>query len=231
METAVPGAYPLPRLGNEVANNEPAKRVTSFGKVQAMARPPLTDNQQSRAERLVRPWLATLLRTAQYLTRQPEEAEDLVQETVIKAMQAIDSYREGTNAKAWLMTILRRAHIDRARASQRRPNPLSLNTDEAPEPQAAEQESAGAFDEQWDDPEAMLEAFGDEQIIDALQSLPGEIRWTLLLVDVEQMDHADAAQVLSVPLGTVKSRAHRGRKLLRDRLHAFAQDRGWINPQ
>ncbi len=197
-----------------------------------MAGDGLTDEQQQRAREVVWPWLATLLRTAQYLTRHEQEAEDLVQETVLKAMRAIDQYRQGTDARAWLLTILRRTRVDWIRRDSRRPHLLSLDGEQAAEPAAKHEEPAGHFDPQWDDPEAMMESFSDDQLIVALKSLPEEIRWTLLLVDVEQMDHADASVVLEVPVGTIKSRAHRGRRMLRDRLHelghaATRAQKGW----
>ena len=197
-----------------------------------MASNALTDEQQQRAREVVWPWLATLLRTAQYLTRHEQEAEDLVQETVLKAMRAIDQYAEGTDARAWLLTILRRTRIDRIRHDGRRPHLLSLDGEQATEPAAEDEQPVGQFDPQWDEPEAMMEAFSDEQVILALKDLPEEIRWTLLLVEVEQMDHADASGVLEVPVGTIKSRAHRGRRMLRDRLHelghaATRAQEGW----
>lgn len=196
-----------------------------------MASDKLTEDQQGRAREIIWPWLATLLRTAQYLTRHEQEAEDLVQETVMKASRAIDRYRDGSDAKAWLLTILRRTHIDRIRHDGRRPQVLSLDHEQAVEPAAADGEAPGRFDPQWDEPEAMMEAFSDEQVIDALQVLPEEMRWTLLLVDVEQLDYADAAGVLEVPIGTIKSRAHRGRRMLRDRLYEVGRARHWVPAQ
>ena len=74
----------------------------------------------------------------------------------------------------------------------------------------------------------LIEQFEDDAVIDALRSLPQDIRWTLMLVDVEQLDQTQAAELLGVPLGTIKSRTHRGRRMLRDRLHERAGQRGWI---
>lgn len=185
-----------------------------------MAGKALTEDQQRRARQTIRPWLAVLLRTAQYLTRHEQEAEDLVQETVLKATRAIDRYAEGTDAKAWLLTILRRTHIDHVRRHQREPRVLSLNDEHAVEPAVINEE--GRRDRHWNGPEAMMESFSDRQVIDALKALPEEIRWTLLLVDVEQLDHADAAAILEVPTGTIKSRSHRGRRMLRVRLYEWS---------
>ncbi len=187
----------------------------------------LTDEQRQRAWAVIRPWLATMLRTAQCLTRRETDAEDLVQEAAIKAMRAIDSFQPGTDEKAWLLTILRRAHVDAVRKSARRGSMLSLDADAAMDPPARES-PAGMHDGQWQSPRDLLERFEDQHIVEALRTLPDDMCWTLLLVDVEGLSVEEAAQVLGVAAGTVKSRCHRGRGLLRDRLYEFAQDHGMI---
>lgn len=192
--------------------------------------PRLTADQTARFRRLAVPQLTVLLRTAKYLTHHDQQAEDLVQDTMMKAMRAIDSFRDGTDIKAWLMTILRRAHIDAVRSDKHHPHAVSIDQTEMelPEPR---QDEAGEYDNKWNEPAALLERFGDREVIEALQGLPEDIRWTLLLVDVEQMDHSAAATILAVPVGTIKSRAHRGRAMLRDRLYRWAQERGWVSKQ
>lgn len=188
--------------------------------------PSLTRQQTARFERLAVPCLAVLLRVAQYLTRNDQQAEDLVQETMIKAMRAIDRFQDGTDVKAWLLTILRRCQIDAVRSDRHRAQVSSIEAAGIDLPDAGG--SGGQHDGDWTDPAALMERFGDGDVIAALKELPEDIRWTLLLVDVEQLDHAAAATVLDVPVGTVKSRAHRGRAMLRDRLYTWAQDRGWL---
>lgn len=192
-----------------------------------MAMDKLTGKQAEKARQIIWPLLPVLLRTARYLTGCSEQAEDLVQETVLKAMGAIDTFQPDTNAKAWLMTILRRIHIDWLRATQRRIKTVSMDTADGMQP-AAPDEPAGSHDADWDAPETILESFEDAEVIVALKELPEEIRWTLLLVDVEDLDHQQAAQVLEIPEGTVKSRAFRGRGMLRDRLFELARDRGLV---
>lgn len=188
---------------------------------------PLSEAQAERFKRLAWPEMAVVLRTAQCLTRREAEAEDLAQETMLKAMRAIDTYQDGTRIRAWLLTILRRTHIDRLRA--RRPRPTELPFEETMiESADTSTQTAGEFDEQWTDPEQLINRFEDEAVADALRELPDDIRWTLLLVDVERMEQADAAQVLDVAVGTIKSRAHRGRAMLRDHLHPLAVRRGWV---
>ena len=106
------------------------------------------------------------------MTRHQQEAEDVVQRTMLKAMKAIDSFQEGTDMQGWLMAILRRTFIDRWRAVRRHEE---LPFDDL-EVNAIEAEPVGVFDDRWDDPEEMLDRFEDQVIIDALKSLPKEIR-------------------------------------------------------
>jgi RNA polymerase sigma-70 factor (ECF subfamily) len=159
------------------------------------------------------PHRAAVLRTARVLTHSDADsdadADDLAQETMLKAFRAIDRLARGSNPKAWLMTILRNTHVDRLRA--RPPAEVSLDAD-----LVAETEADPPAD--WGDAEQVLASFSDEQVIAALRALPPDIRWTLLLADVQGMDDAEAAQVLAVPEGTIKSRLHRGRRMLRTAL-------------
>jgi RNA polymerase sigma-70 factor (ECF subfamily) len=172
-----------------------------------------------RFYRLVWPLRADVLRVARILCRNEADADDLAQQTMLKAFAAIDSFRHGTDARAWLMRILRNARVDRIRADARRGHDRSLDVIEidvvAPE---VETEEFGG------DPRQVLDAFSDRQVIEALQQLPEEIRFTLLLVDVEQLDHREAAEILEVPVGTIKSRAHRGRAMLRKALLPLARE-------
>lgn len=193
-----------------------------------MAMDKLTGEQAEKARLTIWPLLPVLLRTARYLTGSSEQAEDLVQETVLKAMGAIDTFQSDTNAKAWLLTILRRIHIDWLRATQRRIKTVSMDGAEGMEPAAPETDAVGVHDGDWDAPERILEDFEDAVVLSALKALPEEIRWTLLLVDVEDLDHQEAAKILEVPEGTIKSRAFRGRGILRDRLFELARDRGLV---
>lgn len=171
--------------------------------------------------------LPVVLRTAQCLVGHRGHAEDLAQETMIKAMRAIDSFKDGTNLKAWLLTILRRTHIDQLRSTRNRPLQLSLDVNGI-DLLAAAIPVAEVPMSPWDDPEQLMNHFNDQSIIDAMGLLSDEIRWTLLLVDVEQMEQAEAAEILEVAVGTIKSRTHRGRALLRELLHDVAVQRGWL---
>lgn len=165
------------------------------------------------------PHAAAVLRSAQFLTRDPAEADDLAQDVMLKAFRHLDQFRAGTDMKSWLLTILRNTRIDRARTATAQKQNVSLEQ-LGSEPVAPPESSD---DELWNDPKSVLQQFSDKQIIQALHALPEEIRWTLMLVDVEGMDHALAAQVLDVPVGTIKSRAHRGRAMLRTALAPLAR--------
>lgn len=195
-----------------------------------MSSKPVSHAQAERFKTLAWPMLPVVLRSAQYLTRNTQEAEDLAQETMIKAMRAIDSYRDGTNMKAWLLTILRRTQIDRIRSQASRPREVPLE-ESMFQTDTEFTAHIGEHDDQWREPEALMNRFDDQAVIEALQALPDDMRWTLLLVDVEQMDHVQAASVLGVALGTIKSRAHRARAQLRDKLYQLAVHRGWIETE
>jgi RNA polymerase sigma-70 factor (ECF subfamily) len=181
-----------------------------------------SENAVKRFYALVWPFRADVLRTARMLTRHHAEADDLAQETLLKAFAAIDSFREGTDMRAWLMRILRNARIDKLRSKAREAGNVSLEAADIDPP--AGEESGADDDGAWNEPQRVLEAFSDHQIIGALRELPEEIRFTLLLVDVQQLDQAEAASILDVPVGTIKSRAHRGRAMLREKLLPHARE-------
>ena len=171
------------------------------------------DADVQRFYRVLWPERAGVLRTAYFLCRDASEAEDLAQDVFLKALSAIDQLTDDAGARPWLMTILRHTRIDRLRSRAAHPT-LRLEAAEF-EPALPEAPSLPPTDSTA---EALLEALSDETIIKALQELPEEIRWTLLLVDVHGMEHAEAAQIQGVPMGTIKSRAHRGREMLRQTL-------------
>ena len=171
------------------------------------------------------PHLPALLRTARLMARHEQQAEDLVQETMLRALKHVNTYQPGTNMKAWLMTIMRRAHIDLHRMDARRIAPASLD---AMPVEPADRSTGSDADEAWAEPEDLLERFDDEDIEAALRELPEPMRWVLLLVDVNQSSVAEAAEVLGVAEGTIKSRASRAREKLRTLLLPVAQERGWL---
>lgn len=188
------------------------------------ARSNLTREQASqRFYAEVWPKAAVVVRFARVLTHNAAEADDLAQDTMLKAYESIENLRPGSNVQAWLLTILRNSWIDRFRAKKSRPT-VSLEVSEVPNDSTV----ISGDGDMWAEPEELLNRFGDEEIIKALNDLPDEIRWTLLLVDVQGLPHDEAADVLNVPPGTIKSRAHRGRAMLRQTLEPRARELGFI---
>ena len=181
------------------------------------------DDATKRFYALVWPHSPTVLRAARYLMRNPAEADDIAQETMIKAFKAIGSFQDGTDMRAWLMTILRNTRIDHIRAAASSAGNVSFEQLGA-EPADSSDDTGCDEDPAWENPDELLEGFSDRRVIESLHKLPEEIRWTLLLVEVEQIDHEDAAKVLGVPVGTVKSRAFRGRAMLRQALLPVAKE-------
>jgi len=151
----------------------------------------------------------------------------LAQETMFKSYRSFETFQQGSYVKAWLMTILRNTWRDRMRLVSSRETIVSLD-DELIEAQEEPLSEALDWEKICDNPEEILNEISDQQIIEALQVLPVELRWTLLLVDVEGMDHEEAARLMGVPVGTIKSRAHRGRGLLRKALLPIARERRLI---
>jgi RNA polymerase sigma-70 factor, ECF subfamily len=161
------------------------------------------------------PHRAMVVRTARFLIHNLAEADDLAQETLMKAFKSIHSFDPASNAKSWVSSILRNTWIDHLRANARHGSTVALDD--------LDTEIAGPaslVEADTQDAQALLEQFSDQRLIQALKTLPEEIRWTVLLVDVESLDHASAAEILGVPTGTVKSRTHRGRKMMLEQLLA-----------
>ena len=183
-----------------------------------------TDEAHKRFCDVLWPQLSVVLRTAQILCGGDlSEAEDLAQETMIKAFRAMDRFEPSTDARKWLLTILRNARVDRLRSTAGSKHLVSL--DALPQEPEDRRPATETEEPLYTNPQEVLEAFSDRQVIAALQRLPEEIRWTLLLVDVEGLDHRVAADVLEIPVGTIKSRASRGRAMLRDVLLPVARER------
>lgn len=164
--------------------------------------------------------LDVLYRVALRLTGNPSDADDLVQETMLKAYRSWDQYEQGTNAKAWLLTILRHAFINEYRRKIRHPETVDVD---AIEPYAVFSEV------QDDDPQgAFFDRIVDDQVLRAIDGLPVAFRETLVLSDVEGMSYQEIAGILQVPVGTVKSRLFRARHLLQKKLYDYAVEMGYI---
>ena len=144
-----------------------------------------------------------------------EEAEDLVQQTYERAFRSWQSYTPGTNMRAWLLRILTNLNIDRGRRQQRTPQTTSI--DEAADYFLYNSLEAATPEENPDE-ERVLERLSQESIVDALSEVPHDFRDVVVLVDIGEFSYADAAQILDIPIGTVMSRLHRGRRILKKQL-------------
>jgi RNA polymerase sigma-70 factor, ECF subfamily len=172
-------------------------------------------------------FMPALYTAALRLTRNPADAEDLVQETFLKAYRAFGSFEEGTNLKAWLYRILTNTFINSYRAAKRRPEKADVEDiedlylykrlNELPAPgvgRSAEEE--------------LLESITDDEVKNAIESLPEAFRIAVLLADIEGFSYKEIAEITDVPIGTVMSRIHRGRKALQKALLSFAEARGLV---
>ena len=180
---------------------------------------------RSRFAELAMPYMPALYAAALRMTRNAADAEDLVQETFLRAYRGFHTFEEGTNLKAWLYRILTNTLISESRKAQRRPSEVDAGDVEdlylyrrlgSPEvARAARSPEADVLDR-------ILEA----DVKEALESLPEQFRLAVLLVDVEGFTYKEAAEIMDVPIGTVMSRLHRGRNLLQKMLWEFAASHG-----
>ena len=168
-------------------------------------------------------YMDQLYAAALRMTRNPADAEDLVQETYAKAFAAQDKFTMGTNLKAWLYRIQTNAFINTYRKKQREPKRSDAETVEDWQlAAAAEHTSTGLASAE----DAALDSLGDEDIKRALSELSDDFRMAVYLSDVEGFAYKEIAQIMDTPVGTVMSRLHRGRKLLREKLKDYAAERG-----
>jgi RNA polymerase sigma-70 factor (ECF subfamily) len=169
-----------------------------------------------------------LFSAAMRMTRNRADAEDLVQETYLKGFRSFHTFTEGTNLRAWLFRILTNAYINRYRAKQRRPDETDLadvedlylyhrlgTLDDASRGRSAE--------------ESLMEILPDDEVKAALEGLPDNFRLPVVLADVEGFSYKEIAEMLEIPIGTVMSRLHRGRKAMQKALYEYARDRGLAN--
>ncbi|WP_245866786.1 sigma-70 family RNA polymerase sigma factor [Diaminobutyricimonas aerilata] len=173
------------------------------------------------------PYMDQLYAAAMRMTRNPSDAGDLVQETFVKAFAAFGQFQQGTNLKAWLYRILTNTFINGYRKNQR--NPYQGTIDDLEDWQLGSAESATSSATRSAEAEA-IDHLPDSAVKDALQQVPEDFRLAVYLADVEGFSYQEIADIMKTPVGTVMSRLHRGRRLLRTLLTDYARDRGITVP-
>ena len=179
-------------------------------------------NKQREFQFEMIPHLDSLFHFAMRLTSDPVDAEDLVQDTMVKAFRFFSSYEKGTNAKAWLFRILKNSYINQYRRKSKRPS--EVDYDEVStyyETVRADQTDTSDLQDR------LYRDMLDDTVTLALQSLPEDFRSVVILCDVDGYTYEEIANMLDVPIGTIRSRLHRGRNLLRAALTDYAEKRGY----
>jgi RNA polymerase sigma-70 factor (ECF subfamily) len=190
-----------------------------------MARDDPASDASSRFEQLLAPILGAAYGTALHMTRHKDDAEDLVQEAAVRAFRFFHTFEPGTNFKAWFFRILTNVYLSRYRQKQREPE--TVNLEDAPELYLYSHSVAAGLHARSTDPAALvLRQLDTEQVTAAIGALPEEFRTVCALYFMEQFAYQEIAEILDCPVGTVRSRLHRGRRALQRELWQIAQEAG-----
>ena len=178
--------------------------------------------KQEDFEREIVPHMDALYNFALTLTKDSASAEDLVQDTIVKAYRFFDSYEMGTNAKAWVFRILKNSFINDYRKRTNRPSQVDYD-----EVASFYESIRGESTDTSDMEDRMYRELLDDHITSALEQLPEDFRTVVLLCDIEEFTYEEISNMLDVPIGTIRSRLHRGRRLLKSQLEEYAEKRGF----
>jgi RNA polymerase sigma-70 factor, ECF subfamily len=165
-------------------------------------------------------YIDSLYNSALRMTRNPQEAEDLVQDVYLKAYRFRNQFQAGTNLKAWMFTILTNTFINRYRRAKSRPQEVGFEDVESFYDLIKDEQLHGDY---VPSPEAMFEGLLADEVIKALEDLPEDFRMAVILSDIEGLSYKDIADAMGCPIGTVMSRLYRGRRLLRSKLEDYAK--------
>lgn len=184
----------------------------------------ITQNKRQEFEREAIPHMDALLRSGLRMTKNEKDAEDLVQETMVKAYRFWDKFEKGSNCRAWLFRIMTNIFINEYRSKSR--SPMSISTDDVDDNFLYGQLSTGVSDETPE--QALFAKIFEKDVKDAIDKLPDDFRMVIVLSFLEGFSYQEIANITDLQLGTVKSRLHRGRKLLQKELYEYAIKNGFI---
>ncbi len=168
------------------------------------------------------PQIDALYTFAYHLTYNEEDANDLVQETYLKAYRFIENYKEGTNAKAWLFKILKNAFINQYRKKSKKPTQVDYE-----EIVNYHDEEDSNYSSYMDLREEMFQHMMGDEVTNAINSLPVDFRVVILLCDIEGFTYEEISKIIDIPIGTVRSRLHRARNMLKEKLQEYAKSLGY----
>jgi RNA polymerase sigma-70 factor, ECF subfamily len=183
------------------------------------------NKKRKEFEKEAMPHLDALYRSAYQLAQDPTAAEDLVQDAMLQAYRFWDKYQKGTNCRAWLLRIQRNLYINQYRKKTRQPSKVDYEDLDRYYDQVVE---PAIVDSNLNPAEELFNNLVDDEIIDALEELPEEFRDVVILSDMQDLSYKEIADQLDIPIGTVRSRLSRGRKLLQSMLYEFAVKGGFI---
>ncbi len=178
----------------------------------------VTEEKKKEFEKLALQYMDSLFNTALRMTGNETEAEDLVQDAYLRAFRFFDKFEKGTNFKAWLFKIIKNIYINKYRKESKTPQMMDVS----------DAETLGSLSETETPEQQIFDKLLDDDITKALDSLPDDFRLTLIMSDLEGFSYKEIAEILDCPIGTVMSRLHRGRRLLRKILYDYAKQRGYL---